>query len=163
MTTFFKNFKILNFDIIVIQEFWANKFQSIIHFFNSQIFNFRYENQITLRNKKSRICWIINKRIFVNKIIYYFYFKNLITMKLSLNKSNLKIRVFKIHNIYNESYIKSILALKLLKFIFNDVTNQIQNIWKNIIIDDFNIYYFQWENFYIKFDNKNKQFLNLID
>lgn len=41
-------------------------------------------------------------------------------MKLLLNKSNLKARTFKIHNIYHELRIKSILTLNLLKSILID-------------------------------------------
>ena len=146
MTTFLKNFEMLKYDIIVLQESWRNNFQTIIHFSNNRWFNLIYADQIDIKGMKFKVCFYINKCINQFKIKIHFDFRDvfIIEIQLKSSKSNLTHSLW-LHNIYNESDIISTFALiKFRKILKNQRVNNanIDDFNKNIIIENLNIYYF---------------------
>ena len=167
MTTFLKNFKMLKYDIIALQESWRNNFQTITHFSNNRWFNLIYADQTDIKNMKFRVCFYINKRIDQFKIKIHFDFRDVFIIEIQLKNSKLNLTYsLWLHNVYNELNITSTPALikfrKILKNrrVNNASTNDFN---KNIIIKNLNIHHFQWEDFEVRFDGRSHELLNIIN
>ena len=168
MTIFLRNFDVLKHDIITVQKSWHNILQSTIHNSISQLYNLFYVDYNDCEKKKSRVCFFINKRLDIERMMYKTHFKNVISMKITLNNSDSNFKhVIKIHNVYNESKIRFASTLKILKSMLkknkSHSNDEDDDYVQNVVIENFNIHHSQWNDRDIKANNRNDQFLKLID
>lgn len=106
MISCLRNFAIKKFDILVIQKSWKNIHTKIIHHFLKNIFQLMYSDLKNINENVVKICFFVNKRIFIVDLSYSFKSKNLVTLQIKLTKKFNDKHYIQIHNLYNESNIK---------------------------------------------------------
>ena len=131
MIPLFENDKILNIDIIALQEQWRNTRDQTIYHARKYFFHLLYSE-----NDKTRVCFFINKRIDQSTWTYTTNGPDIISLHL-----NLPDRCIHIHNIYNPVNAEKInTSISILKHGLTAHPNKEQ-----IALGDFNLHHEAWK------------------
>ena len=130
--------KIKNHDILILQELWW--FDENFRAYCSTTVNF------TLKNNESRICFYINKRIDSNIWHSTWHFKDVNTIMLQtlINDTQMIQKVIHIHEAYNSSLRNHEVIHE--KESFSDIKKMLHMSKECILVEDFNLHHFTWEN-----------------
>ena len=137
MISLFENKKVQKYDILTIQKLWRNFI--VFTFYNSSKskFHLAYNSE-----KKTRICFYINKRLNTNKWNVTFSSTNAISLKLKVMKNEIEKKIW-IHNIYNFlSSFYSTIENKSTLSIIEKCVNEIET--NHILLNDFNLHHSLW-------------------
>ena len=133
----FETKNIAKYDILIIQKFWKNSFQSTTNNKFSQHFEFLY-----MSNAITRMCLFVNKRIAKTIYIHTFYNKDLISLRIQTRNN----KVINIHNMYN-----SCKDSENINALFNfKKTLQKKFMKKHIVVKNFNLHHFNWEKQHVR-------------
>ena len=127
MIPLFQNDKILNIDIIAIQEPWRNTRDQTTYHPRKDSFHLLYSE-----NDKTRVCFFINKKIDQSTWTYTMDGPNIISLHL-----NLPDRCIHIHNIYNPVNVEeNSTSIPILKHRLAAYPNE-----EHIALGDFNLHH----------------------
>lgn len=138
MATLLRDAKIMDFDILAIQEPWANPFMDTTHHPAKDRFHLCYPQ--SNEEGAAQVCLFINKRLDHSKWRFESHGRYLCTVTLVLGQGD-ETREIKLHNIYNPDQRvenrQSILP-RLRKVL--DSNRQIEQ----IVVGDFNLHHEMW-------------------
>ena len=107
MTSCLRDFVIKKLDILAIQKFWRNIHTKIIHHSLKNTFQLIFSNSKKINENVVRICFFVNKRIFIVDLNDSLRSENLVTLQIKLIEDFNDEHYIQIHNLYNESNIRS--------------------------------------------------------
>ena len=137
MISMFETKNIAKYDILIIQKSWKNSFQSTTNNRFSQHFEFLY-----MSNAITRMCLFVNKKIAKTIYTHTFHSKDLISLRMQTTNN----KIINIHNMYNScKNSENISALLNLK-----KTLQKKFIKKHIVVENFNLHHFNWDEQHVK-------------
>ena len=164
-----RDFVIKKFDILAIQKSWKNIHTKIIHHFLKNTFQLVYLNSKKINENVVRICFFVNKRISIVDLSYSFRSEDLITLQIKLIE-NVNVNdehYIQIHNLYNESNIKSCTSLTELQMSLreeNKFNNEnFDSFTQHIIVENFNIHHSIWENVQVKADLRASKLIAIMN
>ncbi|KAJ6114107.1 hypothetical protein N7512_007552 [Penicillium capsulatum] len=94
LASLFQNPRILEYDVLAIQEPWRNPFTTTSYHPLKEHFQLTY-----FPHAETRVCFYINKRVDLGSWSVSFMSKDIISLKISDSRSNQSIHIF---NVYNE-------------------------------------------------------------
>ena len=169
MTLCLRDFVIKKFDILAIQKFWKNIHTKITHHFLKDTFQLIYSDSKKINEDVVRICFFVNKRISIVDLSYSFRSEDLITLQIKLIE-NVNVNdehYIQIHNLYNESNIRSCTSLiELQTFLKKESRFNNENFdlfTQHIIVENFNIHHSIWKNVQVKTDLKTSELLTIMN
>ena len=132
MISCFQNFKIENYNVLIIQKSWINSYWFIIHHFIKKGFCLIYSDFHEINDVTIKICFFVNNRILFINIETRYFLNDLIILQICINSdvnsSHMGNHYFQIHNVYNEFVIDPCIILSKLQmmlkkkfFDFNDL------------------------------------------
>ena len=169
MTSCLRNFVIKKFDILAIQKSWKNIHTKIIHHSLKNTFQLVYSNSKKINENVIKVCFFVNKRIFIVDLNYSFRSENLITLQIKLiEKINVNDEHYiQIHNLYNESNIRSCTILIELQMFLrkkNKFNNENFDLFtQHIIVENFNIHHSIWKDVQVKADFRASKLLRIMN
>ena len=134
MISLLENEKIQKYDILTIQKSWRNFIVFTSYNSSKSKFYLTYNSE-----KKTKVCFYINKRLNTNKWSVTFSSTNAITLKLKVMKNEIEKKIW-IHNIYNfsssfYSTTKSESTLSIIEKCVNEIETN------HILLNDFNLHH----------------------
>ena len=109
----------------------------------------------------------MNKRIFIIDLNYSFKSENLITLQIKLIEDFNDEHYIQIHNLYNESNIKSCTSLTELQMFLkeeNKFNNEnFDSFTQHIIVKNFNIHHSIWKDVQVKADLRASELLTIMN
>ena len=169
MTSCLRNLAIKKFDILAIQKFWRNIHTKITHHFLKDTFQLVYSDSERINEDVIKICFFVNKRIFIVDLSYSFRSKDLVTLQIKLiEKINVNDEHYiQIHNLYNESNIRSCTSLTELQMSLREEdrfnNEDLDSFTQHIIIENFNIHHSIWKNVQVKADLRTSKLLAIMN
>jgi hypothetical protein len=151
------NNRIKNFDIIVIQKFWRNFFDSTTLSFSQSDFHLLYRSRENIR-----VCFYVNEKINSNNWEVNYFNANIIFLTMQVLIENHS-KMIHIHNIYNSSSLsysstKSLSMLSKVRWHLIDCESH------QILLSDFNLHHFLWNELTRLTQHATaNQWLNLIE
>ena len=167
MTSCLRDFVIKKFDILAIQKSWKNIHTKIIHHFLKNTFQLVYSDSKKINENVVRVCFFVNKRISIVDLSYSFRSEDLITLQIKLIENFNDEHYIQIHNLYNESNIKSCTSLTELQMSlkkkdkFNN--EDFDSFTQHIIVENFNIHHSIWENVQVKADLRASELIAIMN
>jgi hypothetical protein len=127
--------RIKNFDIIAIQKFWRNFFDSTTLSSSQNDFYLLYRSR-----ENTKVCFYINEKINSNNWEVKYSSANIISLIIRIHIEE-RSKMIHIHNIYNFSSLlySSIKSLSMLSKIRRNLINREKY---QILLSDFNLHYF---------------------
>ena len=114
-----------------------------------------------------RVCFFVNKRIPIVDLSYSFRLEDLVTLQIKLIEDFNDGHYIQIHNLYNESNIRSCTSLTELQMSLKEEdkfnNENLDSFTQHIIIENFNIHHSIWENVQIKADLRASEFLIIMN
>ena len=169
MTSCLRNLVIKKFDILAIKKSWRNIYTKIIYHSLKDTFQLIYLDSKKINENVVRICFFVNKRISIVDLSYSFRSEDLITLQIKLIE-NVNVNdehYIQIHNLYNESNIKSCTFLTELQMFLrekNRFNNEDSNSFtQHIIVEDFNIHHSIWKDVQVKADLRASELLTIMN
>ena len=145
MISCLRNFAIKKFDILVIQRSWKNIYTKIVYHFLKNIFQLIYLDSKKINENVIKVCYFVNKRIFIVDLNYSFWLITLVTLQIKLSKKfDDDEHYIQIHNSYNESNIKlctTLIESQMSLREENKFNNENLSSFTKHIVENFNIHY----------------------
>ena len=167
MISCLKNFVIKKFDILAIQKSWKNIHTKIIHHFLKNTFQLVYSDSKKINENVVKVCFFVNKRISIVDLNYSFKSENLITLQIKLIEDFNDEHYIQIHNLYNESNIKSCTSLTELQMSLREEdkfnNENFDSFTQHIIVENFNIHHSIWENVQVKADLRTSKLIAIMN
>ena len=167
MISCLRDLVIKKFDILAIQKFWRNIHTKIIHHSLKETFQLIYSDSKKTNETVVRICFFVNKRILIIDLNYSFRSENLITLQIKLIEDFNDEHYIQIHNLYNESNIKSCTSLTELQMFLkkeNKFNNEnFDSFTQHIIVENFNIHHSIWKDVQVKADLRASKLLAIMN
>jgi hypothetical protein len=146
------NSRIEKYDLLIIQKFWRNVCVSTSY--NSFNIDFHLLYQ---KSKDVRICFYIDLKLNVNHWSIIFALKNVCFFRFR----TINDRWINVHNVYNVSL--SLYASISTLFVIETIKRQLKNEKKHIILKDFNLHHFLWnDSAKLTQHDAIDQFLNVV-
>ena len=167
MISCLRNLVIKKFDILAIQKLWRNIHTKIIHHSLKNTFQLIYSDSKEINEDVVRICFFVNKRISIVDLNYSFRSENLVTLQIKLIEDFNDEHYIQIHNLYNESNIRSCTFLTEFQMSLkeeNKFNNEnFDSFTQHIIVENFNIHHSIWENVQVKADLRTSELLAIMN
>ena len=167
MTSCLRNSLIKKFDILTIQESWKNIHTKITHHFLKDTFQLIYSDSKKINENVIKVCFFVNKRISIIDLNYSFKSENLITLQIKLIEDSNDEHYIQIHNLYNESNIRSCTSLTELQMFLKEKdrfnNENFDSFTQHIIIENFNIHHSIWKDVQVKADLRASELLTIMN
>ena len=167
MTSCLRDLVIKKFDILAIQKSWRNIHTKITHHSLKDTFQLIYSNSKKINEDVVRVCFFVNKRISIVDLNYSFRSENLVTLQIKLIEDFNDEHYIQIHNLYNESNIRSCTSLTELQMSLREEdrfnNEDLDSFTQHIIIENFNIHHSIWEDVQVKADLRASELLTIMN
>jgi len=138
IASFLQDPKVLEYDIIAIQEPWRNPYTATTHNPIAQQYHLIFPKDT--REQPARVCFFISKRLDNTRWIFNDYSRDLGSLTIKATNEAGEEKVVTIHNVYNPPQVQyEEGTLPLLEKALQERTETEQ-----IILEDFNLYHEMW-------------------